>query len=57
MARLLTNSHSVHHLWDVAPRIAHLLAQVAVLLWAVQVVLGSSETHAEAVHETTTQRS
>ena len=35
MARLFTNSHSMNHLWDVAPRIAHLLCEMVVLIWAV----------------------
>ena len=57
MARLLTNSHSMDHLRDVAPRIAHLLGEMVVLIWAVQVILGSSEANTEAVHETSAEGS
>jgi hypothetical protein len=44
------------HLGDVAPWVSHLLSEVALILWAVKVVLRSPEAHIEHVHEATTCR-
>lgn len=51
MTSLLADSHSMDHLRDVAPGITHLLDQIAMLLRAVQIVLGCSEANIEHVHE------
>jgi hypothetical protein len=48
---LLTDTHSVDNLGDVAPGVAHFLDQVAMLFWTIQVIMGRSKSDVEHIHE------